>query len=104
MCVFYFYCLQHPGHHRDKLDLIRDSLKPFEQNTDPTQFYLSRQTASAPLLTDDNYDESHRYMINALTQGGYDVVSVCLATSLFMYSYSKTTLLLGICVPCLETG
>ncbi|CAD5209301.1 unnamed protein product [Bursaphelenchus xylophilus] len=80
----------HPGHHRDKLDLIRDSLKPFEQNLEPgynvscnvhSNHYLGPAT-SAPLFQVERVDDNHRIMINALTQGGYDPESAYYALKL----------------------
>uniref|UniRef100_A0A915D2U6 UBA domain-containing protein n=1 Tax=Ditylenchus dipsaci TaxID=166011 RepID=A0A915D2U6_9BILA len=67
--------VQHPGHHRDKLDLIRDSLRPFEQlneqfspnNTGPT----SSMTSSTGSNSEPS-EEVQRTMINALIQGGFD--------------------------------
>jgi hypothetical protein len=68
------------GHHRNKLDLIRDSLKPFEQ---PTQEKLLLNAAlNNQMLVENSHsipcpvnEENQRIMINALTQVGYDMVS-----------------------------
>lgn len=68
------------GHHRNKLDLIRDSLKPFEQPTQEklllnaslnNQMLAETSQSNACPVTEEN----QRIMINALIQIGYDVVS-----------------------------
>ncbi|CAD5206479.1 unnamed protein product [Bursaphelenchus okinawaensis] len=65
----------HPGHHRDKLDLIRDSLRPFEQNdysnTVNNNTYNVIDDTTYPVFL-EKLDSNQRIMMNALTQGGYD--------------------------------
>lgn len=67
------------GHHRNKLDLIRDSLRPFE----PTQEKLllnaslnNQMVAESSHISCPVNEENQRIMINALTQVGYDKVSL----------------------------
>lgn len=65
------------GHHRNKLDLIRDSLRPFEQ---PTQEkFLLNAALNNQMLPESSHpcqvtEDNQRIMINALTQVGYDLV------------------------------
>jgi hypothetical protein len=67
------------GHHRNKLDLIRDSLRPFEQ---PTQEkLLLNSTINNQMMVENSHaacpvnEDSRIIMINALMQVGYDKVS-----------------------------
>uniref|UniRef100_A0AC34FF90 Uncharacterized protein n=1 Tax=Panagrolaimus sp. ES5 TaxID=591445 RepID=A0AC34FF90_9BILA len=91
--------IQQPGHHRDKLERIRNSLKPFEQAMPyETQMYFSQHpnlinghsnisipsTSFPASSSTTNYsstssiteksEETQMFMINSLTQLGFDKV------------------------------
>ncbi|KAI6225671.1 hypothetical protein M3Y95_00721700 [Aphelenchoides besseyi] len=74
----------HPGHHRDKLDLIRDSLKPFEQTENQVPVLNSYSSPSNDLFNSSQQVDANlqRIMMHALTQVGYDQESAYYALKL----------------------
>jgi hypothetical protein len=104
---------QQPGHHRDKLERIRNSLKPFEQSMPyESQMYFSNypnlvngnhsnnisipSTSFPSSSSTNNYssnssiseksDETQMFMINSLTQLGFDKESAYYALKLVNFS------------------
>lgn len=73
--------VQQPGHHREALDKIRDSLKPFEQNYEVQMFgnpnpstSFSSNSFGNPMVSGEKSDDTQMTMINTLTRLGFDKV------------------------------
>ena len=79
--------MQQPGHRRDILDRIRDSLKPFEQNYEVQMFgspnpstSFSSNSFGNSVVSGEKSDDTQMMMINALTNIGFDKVGSCYLT------------------------
>ncbi|VDN04538.1 unnamed protein product [Thelazia callipaeda] len=77
------------GRHRDKLEQIRDSLRPFEQSNN-TELSATTSLAAATSSNNNNFtieDETRRQiLINTLTQIGFEEQAALLALELVRYS------------------
>ncbi|KAE9550466.1 hypothetical protein FO519_006331 [Halicephalobus sp. NKZ332] len=81
--------VQQPGHHREILDKIRDSLRPFEQSYEVQMFgnpnpstSFSPNSFGNPIISAEKSDDTQMNMISTLTQLGFDKESAYYALKL----------------------